>query len=134
MTQAIQRRSSHRDPLSAIVRVRPSQTGLVIPETVCTTENASQQGVYFVAEKHAISQRVRVFLSFPNNFDPTSIFREYLAEVVRLDSLPQGRFGVAAKLLHSVQLRLREGLIVPETGFWKSWPPIDEASRLSLYA
>jgi hypothetical protein len=133
MTQAIQRRSSPRNKLSSLVHVRPSEAGLVIPESVCPTENSSREGIYFIAEKYTIRQRVQVFLSFPNNFDPAAIFREYLAEVVRLDSLPQGRCGVAARLLNHIQLRLCDGLIVPETGFWQSWPPAAPA-RLNFYA
>ena len=133
MTQAIQRRLSNRDKVSSLVRVRPSDTQLLLPEAICTTENSSRQGLYFVVEKYAIRQRVQLFLSFPNKFDPTAMFREYLAEVVRVDSLSDTRFGIAIRLLHDIQLRLRDGLIVPETGFWRSWPPV-EAGTFSVFA
>ena len=133
MIQAIQRRDSQRDPVTSIVRVRRPEIQLATGTRICTTENTSRNGIYFVAESCALIRKVQLFLSFPHQADPASISREYLAEVVRVDSLPQGRLGVAAKLLQNIQLRLRDGLIVPETGFWMSWPH-DTPQLINLYA
>jgi len=133
MIQAIQRRDSQRDPVTSIVRVRRPEIQLAGGARICTTENSSRNGVYFVAESLALLRRVQLYLSFPHLADPRSISREYLAEVVRVDSLPYGRSGVAARLLHNIQLRLRDGLIVPDTGFWMSWPH-DTPLLLDLYA
>jgi hypothetical protein len=96
-------------------------------------ENSSRNGIYFVAESYTLLRRVQLYLSFPHGSDAQSISREYLAEVVRVDSLPHGRSGIAARLLHNIQLRLRDGLIVPETGFWMSWPH-DAPQLINLYA
>jgi len=132
-THVIQRRDSDRAPVSSIVRVRRPEIQLAGGARICTTENTSRNGIYFVAENYAFIRTVQLFLSFPHQADPASISREYLAEVVRVDSLPQGRLGVAAKLLQNIQLRLRDGLIVPETGFWMSWPH-DTPQLINLYA
>ncbi len=134
--QVIQRRDSHRAPVSSIIRVRPEvllpgdATGAV---RICTTENTSRNGLYFVAESITILRKVQLFLSFPHLDQAAALSPEYRAEVVRVDSLPQGRLGVAARLLHNIQLRLRDGLIVPDTGFWMSWPH-DAPQFLNLYA
>jgi hypothetical protein len=133
MTEAIQRRDSPRDPVSSLVRVRRPEVQLAGCERICITENSSRNGIYFVAESYTLLRKVQLYLSFPHLADPQSISSEYLAEVVRVDSLPRGRSGVAARLLQNIQLRLRDGLIVPETGFWMSWPP-DVPRVLNLYA
>jgi hypothetical protein len=132
-THLIQRRESDRAPVSSIVRVRRPEIQLAGGTRICTTENSSRNGIYFVAESITILRKVQLFLSFPHHADPTAISPEYLAEVVRVDALPQGRLGVAARLLQNIQLRLRDGLIVPETGFWMSWPH-EAPQLLNLYA
>jgi len=132
-THVIQRRDSDRAPVSSIVRVRRPEIQLANGARICTTENTSRNGLYFVAENLTIVRKVQLFLSFPHRAEPSSVTPEYLAEVVRVDSLPQGRLGVAAKLLQNIQLRLRDGLIVPETGFWMSWPH-DTPQLINLYA
>jgi hypothetical protein len=42
---------------------------------------------------------MRLFVTMPYSKDPSAINREYLAEVVRLDALPNGLNGVGIKLL-----------------------------------
>ena len=133
VTQAIQRRNSDRIQSSFLVHVRLPEARLAIPETICTTANSSREGVYLIGDRNSLQREVRLFLRFPNNFDAGAVLREYLAEVVRLDSLPQGRCGVAARLLHNIRLTLRDGLIVPATGFWESWPPA-APERINLHA
>jgi hypothetical protein len=133
MTEAIQRRDSDRAPVTSIVRVRRPEIQLAGGQRICTTSNSSRNGVYFVAESLTLLRKVQLFLSFPHHADPSSLSREYLAEVVRVDSLPGGRSGIAARLLHNIQLRLRDGLIVPETGFWMNWPP-ETPQLVNLYA
>jgi hypothetical protein len=133
MTQAIQRRDSDRAPVTSIVRVRRPEIQLAGAQRICTTSNSSRNGVYFVAESLALLSKVQLFLSFPHHENPSSLSREYLAEVVRVDSLPGGRSGIAARLLHNIQLRLRDGLIVPETGFWMNWPH-ETPQLVNLYA
>jgi hypothetical protein len=133
MTQAIQRRDSDRAPVTSIVRVRRPEIQLAGGQRICTTSNSSRNGVYFVAESLTLLSKVQLFLSFPHQADPSSLSREYLAEVVRVDSLPGGRSGIAARLLQNIQLRLRDGLIVPETGFWMNWPH-ETPQLVNLYA
>lgn len=42
---------------------------------------------------------MRLFVSMPYSQGPSSMTREYLAEVVRRDPLPNGLFGIGFKIL-----------------------------------
>jgi hypothetical protein len=130
---AIQRRDSPRDPLSCLVRVRESDPAPAGIERAYSTENISSGGIYFVTETYAFRKRTQLFLSFPRGLGTLATLNGFRAEVVRVDSLLRGRCGVAAKLLDNIRLRLRDGLIVPEGGFWKHWPPVTP-EYISLYA
>jgi hypothetical protein len=129
----IQRREGHRDQLSCLVRVRESNPAPVGIERVCPTENISSGGIYFITETYALRKRTQLFLSFPRTLGTLATPNGFQAEVVRVDSLMRGRCGVAAKLLDNIRLRLRDGLIVPEAGFWKEWPSVTP-EFISLYA
>lgn len=95
--------------------------------------NVSLNSIYFLMESVAIRNSMQLFVSFPNEFDAEAVRREFMVEVVRQDTLFPGRFGVAARILENIQLRLRDGLIVPETGFWSGWPLV-APTRLNVYA
>lgn len=95
--------------------------------------NFSLNSVYFLMESVAIRKSMQLFVSFPNEFDAEAVRREFMVEVVRQDTLFPGRFGVAARILENIQLRFRDGLIVPETGFWSGWPLVAPTS-LNVYA
>lgn len=95
--------------------------------------NVSLNSIYFLMESVAIRKSMQLLVSFPNEFRAESVRREFMVEVVRQDTLFQGRFGVAARILENIQLRLRDGLIVPETGFWSGWPLV-APTRLNVYA
>lgn len=42
---------------------------------------------------------MRLFVSMPYSKEPAAMTREYLAEVVRRENLPNGLFGVGFKIL-----------------------------------
>jgi hypothetical protein len=129
----IQRRDSPRDQISCLVRVRESDPDPAGIEHVYPAENISSGGIYFVTETYAFRRRTQLFLSFPRSLGTLATLNGFQAEVVRVDSLMRGRCGVAARLLDNIRLRLRDGLIVPEAGFWKQWPPV-APEHISLYA
>lgn len=133
MLTVIERRSSPRNMVSGLVEVRPAETGLARIEKPCALSNASSDSLYFFIESYIVRQRMRLTLTFPNVFDPSAIHREYAVEVVRQESVLRGRCGVAAKLLENIQLRLRDGLLVPETGFSSYWPLVTPA-HIDVYA
>jgi hypothetical protein len=148
MPRSIERRSSPRNQLSRLVHVRPPETSLAPievlrptcaltspPATLLTSAlaNFSLDSIYFLMESLRIRKHMQLFVSFPNEFNPSAIRREYMVEVMRHEPLHRGRCVVAAKLLENIQLRLRDGLLVPETGFWSQWPLV-VPTRLNVYA
>ena len=48
---------------------------------------------------------MRLFVTMPYSKEPASMSREYLAEVVRRDPLPNGLFGVGFKILMEMGLK-----------------------------
>jgi hypothetical protein len=61
--------------------------------------NASKEGIYFHTRRPNYYKGMRVFVTFPftSAHDPMSC--EYVAEVVRVEELPNARFGVALHLI-----------------------------------
>ena len=136
MTESIERRSQPRSEVSCLVHVRRPKIVPVRFDPAFTARNSSLDSLYFIAESPTFAQKMRLCLTFPFNADPEAIHRECLVEVVRTDALRRGGFGVAARLLDNLRTRFRlhDGLIVPESAFWKqSWPHV--APRfINLYA
>ena len=89
-------RLSPRETLSEPVLVRPCDPRY--PEEVCTTANVSRSGVYFVTttKHYFVGMNVIVTLNFGPD-DPTH--REQIGDVVRLEELPEGKWGVGIRIL-----------------------------------
>jgi PilZ domain-containing protein len=91
-------RRARRAKISRQVRVRPSDPRDDHFEDLSVSANASKHGIYFVSRRSNYYKGMRVFVTFPftSAHDPMNC--EYLAEVVRVESLPKSRFGVAVDL------------------------------------
>jgi hypothetical protein len=63
------------------------------------TLSVSRTGVYFHTTETGYEVGMRLFLVMPYSQDPGSANREYLAEVVRKDPMPNGMTGIGVKLL-----------------------------------
>src|SRR5260370_298326 len=63
------------------------------------TISVSRTGVYFQASQPGYEVGMCLFLIMPYSQDPGATTREYLAEVVRKDPLPNGLTGIGVKLL-----------------------------------
>jgi len=48
---------------------------------------------------------MRLFASIPYSNEPSEMTREYLAEVVRREPLPNGLFGIGFKILMEMRLQ-----------------------------
>lgn len=96
--QYSEQRKSRRAKIAKPVRVRPSDPRDEHFEDLPTSANASREGIYFVSRKNPYYKGMRVFVTFPFSslHDPMSC--EYVAEVVRIDELANGKFGVAVHL------------------------------------
>jgi hypothetical protein len=91
-----ERRRNRRVKLSQPARLRP--TDPVYTEEVQITLTVSRDGLYFTTALKHYHAQMRVRVTFPYHpSDPVAT--EYLAEVVRVERLNDGRFGVAVRFL-----------------------------------
>jgi len=93
-----QKRRSRRVKMSRPVRVRPSEPRDEHFEDLIVSVNASKEGIYFHSRRKGYYKGMRVFVTFPytSGHDPMNC--EYVAEVVRVEDLPNGKSGVAVEL------------------------------------
>lgn len=91
-------RRARRAKISRQVRVRPSEPRDDHFEDLPVSANASKHGIYFVSRRANYYKGMRVFVTFPYTSAHDPMNCEYLAEVVRIESLPKDRFGVAVDL------------------------------------
>lgn len=99
-------RRARRAKIAKQVRVRPSDPRDDHFEDLPVSANASKHGLYFVSRRHNYYKGMRVFVTFPftSAHDPMNC--EYLAEVVRVEALPNNRFGVAVDLKMTLNMNL----------------------------
>lgn len=97
-------RRARRARLVRPLRVRPSEPRDDHFEDVPNSVNASKHGIYFVSKRSTYYKGMRVFVTFPyvSAHDPMNV--EYLAEVVRVESLEKGKFGIAVDLKMSLNM------------------------------
>jgi hypothetical protein len=81
------------------MRIRPSDPEKDHFEDMRGTLSVSRSGVFFQTSEAGYEIGMRLFVTLPYSMAPMSLNREYLAEVVRRDSLPTGMFGVGLKIL-----------------------------------
>jgi hypothetical protein len=91
-------RRNRRAKIAKPMRVRPSEPRDEHFEDLPVSVNASKDGIYFLSRRSNYYKGMRVFVTFPftSNHDPMNC--EYVAEVVRVEPLQNGKFGVALSL------------------------------------
>lgn len=91
-------RRARRAKITRQLRVRPSDPRDDHFEDLSSSVNASKHGIYFTTRRPNYYKGMRVFVTFPftSAHDPMNC--EYLAEVVRVEKLPNQKFGVALDL------------------------------------
>jgi hypothetical protein len=82
-----------------MLRVRPSDPDNENFEEVLVTTNESKQGLYFHTNRSDYYENMRLFVTFPFTFANDPMKCEYLAEVVRVESLLNNRYGIAVRLI-----------------------------------
>src|SRR6478609_3984074 len=95
-------RRSRRAKIARTLRVRPSEPRDDHFEDLPVSVNASREGIYFTTRRENYYPGMRVFVTFPYSslHDPMNC--EYVAEVRRVEKLPNGKFGIAVHLLMTV--------------------------------
>ena len=94
-----ERRGKRRCKITQLMRIRPSDPKKPHFEDLRGSVSVSRSGVYFQSSEPAYEVGLRLFVTMPYSNDPASLNREYLAEVVRRDTLPTGMFGIGIKIL-----------------------------------
>ena len=94
-----ERRASRRCKFTQLMRIRPSDPQRTHFDDMRGTISVSRTGVYFQTSETGYEIGMRLYLIMPYSQDPGSTNREYLAEVVRKDALPNGLTGIGVKLL-----------------------------------
>jgi len=96
------KRSSRRAKIARPVRVRPSDPRDEHLEDLPVSVNASKNGIYFTSRRKSYYKGLRVFVTFPFSSPHDPMNFEYLAEVVRVEELPNSKIGVAVHLKLSI--------------------------------
>jgi hypothetical protein len=94
-----ERRGSRRCKITQLMRLRPSDPEKEHFEDLRGTVSVSRSGVYFHSSELGYELGMRLFVTLPYTNDPMTMSREYLAEVVRRDPLPNGLRGIGIKIL-----------------------------------
>jgi hypothetical protein len=92
------KRRSKRAKIARPVRVRPSDPRDEHFEDLPVSVNASKDGIYFVSRRESYYPGMRVFVTFPYSSPHDPMNCEYVAQVVRVEKLPNGKTGVAVYL------------------------------------
>jgi len=93
-----EQRRSRRAKIAKPLRVRPSDPRDEHFEDLPISVNASKEGIYFHSRRPNYYKGMRLFVTFPFSSPHDPMNCEYVAEVVRVENLPNGRFGVALNL------------------------------------
>ena len=101
-TKSAEKRRSRRAKMSRPARVRPSEPRDEHFEDLPVSVNASKDGIYFITRLNSYYKGMRVFVTFPFSSPHDPMNCEYVAEVVRVEELPKGKYGVAVHLKMSV--------------------------------
>jgi hypothetical protein len=100
-----ERRNARRCKITQLMRIRPSDPERPDFDDIRGTMSVSRSGVYFQSSEPAYEVGMRLFISMPYTNEPAAMTREYLAEVVRRDHLPNGLFGIGFKILMELNLQ-----------------------------
>jgi hypothetical protein len=96
------KRRYRRAKMAKPVRVRPSEPRDEHFEDLPISINASKEGIYFTTRRKDYYKGMRVFVTFPFSSAHDPMNCEYVAEVVRIEELPNGKSGVAVHLKMSM--------------------------------
>jgi PilZ domain len=100
-----ERRGSRRCKITQLMRIRPSDPEKEHFDDLRGTLSVSRSGVYFQTSEKGYEVGMRLFVTMPYNHDATTVGREYLAEVVRVDPIVNGMTGVGFKILMEIGMQ-----------------------------
>jgi hypothetical protein len=98
-TTTAERRGTRRCKITQLMRIRPSDPEKEHFEDLRGTMSVSRTGVYFQTSEAGYELGMRLFVTMPYSQGAASMSREYLAEVVRVESMANGMTGIGFKIL-----------------------------------
>lgn len=98
----VEKRANPRAKLTRKLRIRPSDFYAESFEEIATSANVSKRGVYFHTTLRCYRVGMSLFVTYPFTSTDDPIKSEYLAEVVRIDELPDGKRGIAIHLRSTI--------------------------------
>ncbi len=101
-TQQAEKRLSRRAKINKMLRVRPSEARDDHFADLPLSVNVSKSGLYFHTHRCDYYKGMRLFVTFPFTFTNDPLNYEYLAEVQRVEVLPNNRYGIAVHLIMTV--------------------------------
>jgi hypothetical protein len=72
-------------------------------EELNITKNVSREGIFFISSLARYHEGMRLYVTVPHHDPRDPQDREYLAQVVRLEILDEGQYGVALQFLSEVK-------------------------------
>jgi hypothetical protein len=96
--ESAEKRGNRRAKMSRPLRVRPSDPRDDHFEDLPVSVNASKDGIYFTSRLASYYPGMRVFVTFPFTSAHDPLNCEYVAQVLRVERLPNGKFGIAVNL------------------------------------
>ena len=97
-----ERRRSRRCKITQVMRIRPSDPERKYFDDLRSSVSVSRSGIYFHTTELGYEVGQRLFITMPYPNDHSTIGREYLAEVVRKDTLQNGMIGIGFKTLMEI--------------------------------
>lgn len=97
-----ERRACRRCKITQLMRIRPSDPEKDHFEDIRGSLSVSRTGVFFQSSETGYEVGMRLFVTMPYTKESATMQREFLAEVVRRDAMPNGMFGVGFKILMEV--------------------------------
>lgn len=97
-----ERRACRRCKITQLMRIRPSDPEKDHFDDIRGTMSVSRTGVFFHSSEPAYEVGMRLFVTMPYTKESAAMQREFLAEVVRRDAMPNGMFGIGFKILMEV--------------------------------
>jgi len=98
-TPANERRGTRRCKITQLMRIRPSDPERDDFEDLRGSMSVSRTGVYFQTSEARYELGMRLFVTMPYTQGAMSMSHEYLAEVVRVEPMANGMFGIGFKIL-----------------------------------
>jgi hypothetical protein len=95
-------RSSPRAKIARKLRIRPSDGEVEHFEEILVSTNVSKHGIYFQTRLESYCVGMRLFVTYPFTFENEPMKTEYIAEVLRVEQLPEGKCGIAIRLITTI--------------------------------